>query len=115
MFVRLEKLFLSQDHEALFGKIVVKNIAFQKTVVARFTFDEWKTTSEVIATYDSIFREKQAPNAYDEFSFDIELPSQATAENVSVLLCIRYAVNNQEFWDNNEKMNYSMLLQSYTV
>jgi hypothetical protein len=47
--VRLERLFLSSDKNTLIGTGAVQNISFQKLVVAHFTLDCWKTTSELVA------------------------------------------------------------------
>ena len=46
--VRVERLWLSSDYRCLLGSVTVANLAFQKVVAARFTFDYWKTTSEVL-------------------------------------------------------------------
>jgi hypothetical protein len=49
--VQLERQFLSSDRDTLVGTVVVQNMSFQKLVVANFTLDCWKTTSELIAEY----------------------------------------------------------------
>ncbi|ROV90641.1 hypothetical protein VMCG_10019 [Cytospora schulzeri] len=49
--VRLERVWLSNDHKFLIGSAIVANLAFQKLVTCRFTLDYWKTTSEVTAEY----------------------------------------------------------------
>ena len=51
--VRVERLFLSSDKETLVGTVAVQNLSFQKLVVARFTLDHWRTTSEVTAEYNN--------------------------------------------------------------
>ncbi|KAH9950970.1 hypothetical protein B0H21DRAFT_859540 [Amylocystis lapponica] len=46
--VHLETLSLPRVHPpALRGTVVVRNVAFEKRVVVRFTLDDWQTTSEV--------------------------------------------------------------------
>ena len=50
-FVQLEGLHLSEDNTVVQGFVRVRNIAFEKSVVIRFTFDGWQTTSEVAATW----------------------------------------------------------------
>jgi hypothetical protein len=57
--VRVERVFLSSDNKNLVGAIAVQNLAFQKLVVARFTLDYWKTTSEVAADYNHDVRRRQ--------------------------------------------------------
>ncbi|KAF1808230.1 hypothetical protein P152DRAFT_227223 [Eremomyces bilateralis CBS 781.70] len=102
-----EKIFLSSDSKMLVGVVAVANLAFNKFVVCRFTLDYWKTTSEVVAEFNNDVRRKY-DDGYDRFNFNIKLSDQANLESKTMLLCIRYTVNDQEFWDNNNKMNYSI-------
>ena len=106
--VRVERIFLASDHQTLVGNIACANIAFQKVVVARFTLDYWKTTSEVVAEFNQDVRKKQKEDGYDRFNFNIKLADQANLESKTLLLCVRYQVNGQEFWDNNNSMNYQV-------
>ncbi|PGH30871.1 hypothetical protein GX50_06372 [[Emmonsia] crescens] len=106
MPVRLERIFLSSDNKNLVGVVSVANISFQKHVVARFTSDYWKTTSEVVAEYNNDVRRKQANDGYDRFNFTIHLGDMGNLESKRMFVCIRYNVNGLEFWDNNNLMNY---------
>lgn len=106
--VRVERIFLASDNQTLVGNIACANISFQKLVVARFTLDYWKTTSEVVAEFNHDVRKKQKDDGYDRFNFNIKLADQANLESKTLLLCIRYQVNGQEYWDNNNSMNYQV-------
>lgn len=106
--IRLDRLFLSSDHRNLIGSVSVANIAFHKFVVARFTFDYWKTTSEVVAEFNHDVRKQQVGDGYDRFTFSIKLSDQANLETKTLLLCVRYNVNGQEYWDNNNWMNFQV-------
>lgn len=106
--VRVEKIFLAFDHRTLIGTVAVKNISFHKLVVARFTLDFWKTTSEVVAEYNHDVRKKQASDGDDRFNFNIKLVDLANLESKTMFLCVRYNVNGQEYWDNNNSMNYQI-------
>ncbi|KAG5289140.1 protein phosphatase regulatory subunit Gac1 [Histoplasma ohiense] len=106
MPVRLERIFLSSDYKNLVGVVAVANISFQKHVVARFTLDYWKTTSEVVAEYNNDVRRKRANDGYDRFNFTIHLGDVGNLESKRMFICIRYNVNGLEFWDNNNLMNY---------
>lgn len=106
--VRLERLFLASDHKTLVGTVAVANLSFHKSVVARFTLDYWKTTSEVNAEYNQDVRKKQANDGYDRFNFNIKLADQANLESKTLFLCVRYNVNGQEYWDNNTGMNFQV-------
>ncbi|EOA83187.1 carbohydrate-binding module family 21 protein [Exserohilum turcica Et28A] len=106
--VRVERIFLASDHRTLVGNIAVANMSFHKLVVARFTLDYWKTTSEVVAEFNHDVRKKQKDDGYDRFNFNIKLADQANLESKTLLLCVRYQVNGQEYWDNNNAMNYQV-------
>ncbi|KAL9577147.1 MAG: hypothetical protein Q9212_006556, partial [Teloschistes hypoglaucus] len=108
MPVRVERVYLSSDNKHLLGAIVVANLAFHKTVVARFTLDFWVTTSEVLADYNNDVRRKQLNDGCDRFLFSIKLEDQANLENKTMFFCVRYNVNGQEFWDNNNSINYQV-------
>ena len=106
--VRTERVYLSLDTKILEGDVVVRNLAFHKSVVARFTLDYWKTTSEVVAEYNNDVRKRQAAPECDLFTFRIKLEDQANLENKTMFFCIRYSVNGQDYWDNNNSINYQV-------
>jgi len=106
--VRVERIFLASDNKTLVGTVACANISFHKVVVARFTLDYWKTTSEVVAEFNHDVRKKQSNDGYDRFNFNIKLADQANLASKTLLLCVRYNVNGQEFWDNNNSMNYQV-------
>ncbi|KAI9723321.1 MAG: hypothetical protein M1812_001204 [Candelaria pacifica] len=106
--VRVERVFLSGDNKNLVGTVAVANISFHKRVVARFTLDYWKTTSEVVAEYNNDVRRKQVNDGFDRFNFNIKLADQANLENKTLFFCVRYSVNGREYWDNNDHVNYQV-------
>ena len=106
--VRLERLFLSSDKKKLVGSVAVANLAFHKHVVARFTLDYWKTTSEVVAEYNHDVRKKHTHDGYDRFYFNIGITDQVNLESKVMFICVRYNTNGREFWDNNNSMNYQV-------
>ncbi|PGH01402.1 hypothetical protein AJ80_09002 [Polytolypa hystricis UAMH7299] len=106
MPVRLERIFMSSDNKNLVGVVAVANLSFHKHIVARFTLDYWRTTSEVVAEYNNDVRRKQAQDGYDRFNFNIRLADHGNLETKRMFICIRYNVNGLEFWDNNSSMNY---------
>ncbi|KAH6712261.1 putative phosphatase regulatory subunit-domain-containing protein [Leptodontidium sp. MPI-SDFR-AT-0119] len=105
--VRVERVFLSSDNKTLVGSVAVANWGFHKTVVARFTLDYWKTTSEVIAEYNQDVRQPKR-DGYDRFNFNIKLADQANLEAKTMFFCVKYTVNGEDFWDNNEATNYQV-------
>ena len=106
--IRTERVYLSPDTKILQGDVVVRNLAFHKLVVARFTLDYWKTTSEVLAEYNNDVRIKQTAHGCDLFTFYIKLEDQANLENKTMFFCVRYSVNGRDYWDNNNSTNYQV-------
>lgn len=106
--VRLERVWLSNDHKFLIGSVVVANLAFHKTVICRFTLDYWKTTSEVTAEYSSEITPRTASHGYDRFNFSIKLDDLANLETKTLYFAVKYTVNGQEHWDNNGGTNFQV-------
>ncbi|KAI1434377.1 putative phosphatase regulatory subunit-domain-containing protein [Xylaria sp. CBS 124048] len=105
---RLERVWMSPDQKSLMGSVSVANLAFQKSVVCRFTFDYWKTTSEVGAEYHQEIRQRDGEIGHDRFHFSIKLSDIANLEAKTLYLCIRYNVNGAEYWDNNDHSNFKV-------
>ncbi|RMZ82137.1 hypothetical protein DV737_g2187, partial [Chaetothyriales sp. CBS 132003] len=106
--VQVERIFLSSDNKNLIGCIAVQNLAFHKSVVTRFTFDYWKTTSELVAEFSHDVRRPQQNDGLDRFTFSLQLADQVNLANKTLFFCVRYNVNGQEFWDNNGGYNYQV-------
>jgi hypothetical protein len=108
MPVRVERIFLAPDYQTLVGMVACAKIASQKLVVCRFTLDDWKTTSEVVAECNDDVRNKQTNDSYDQFIFNIKLADQANLASKTLLLCVLYNANGQDYWDNNGSMSYQV-------
>ncbi|CAE6483047.1 unnamed protein product [Rhizoctonia solani] len=102
--VRVQSLVLSEDGSSLVGRVLVRNIAFEKWVVARFTFDWWQTTSEVTARYiDTV------ADGVDRFGFTIKLGDVShRIEEKTLFVAVRYTVEGREIWDSNQGQNYQV-------
>lgn len=106
--INVERVFLSPDKKTLIGTAAVQNLAFHKAVIARFTFDYWKTTSEVSAEFSQDARRTASSDGLDRFNFQIRLADQVNLESKTLFFCVRYSVAGQEFWDSNHGMNYQV-------
>ncbi|KAH6869565.1 putative phosphatase regulatory subunit-domain-containing protein, partial [Thelonectria olida] len=80
-FVYIKKLRLLDDQNSMQGVVTVRNVAFQKSVTCRFTFDNWKTTSDVPASYSDGNASGEAPSGCDIFVFTIELSDIVNLES----------------------------------
>jgi hypothetical protein len=123
---------LSLESLALSGTLLVRNLAYEKTVAVRFTLDDWHITSEVSAKYlqslpalpDALFPNVKSPS-WDRFTFVIRLDDYArTLHKRTMWLVVRYvapAVTEPsalgllsgdtiagEWWDNNAGNNYKV-------
>ncbi|KAH8650803.1 putative phosphatase regulatory subunit-domain-containing protein [Ilyonectria robusta] len=114
-FVYIKKLRLLDDQNSMQGLVAVRNVAFQKSVTCRFTFDNWKTTSNVAAAYSDGNASGEAPSGYDFFVFTIELSDIVNLESKIAHLSVRYAVNGQEYWDNNSGRNFQVCFFKKTL
>ncbi|GMS85569.1 hypothetical protein PENTCL1PPCAC_7744, partial [Pristionchus entomophagus] len=82
------------------GEIYVRNLAYEKKVVIRYTVDGWSTYSEIEAAFS-----RNVEEDIDAFDFSLTFP----IEDVSGCeLCVSYSVNDSVFWDNNEDTNYRL-------
>ena len=86
------------------GTFLVRNITYQKTVMVRYTIDEWETVNDVSGWYDG------NGEGWDRFRFSISLGGQGLEERV-LWLVGKYAGGTGErdaveWWDNNEGKNY---------
>ena len=129
--VFLERLFISIDKKFLLGHVAVKNLAFEKSILVRYTFDNWSTIIEIPTIYVPDIPQILKKNHYDRFIFKIPLTSlfnsfrisnnnynnnsSSTSNNSepntkSFQLCIKYTTDDTEFWDNNGFKNYDIHL-----
>lgn len=101
--VYVSHIMLHADTKTLRGSIFVRNLAFHKRVVVRFTLDDWQTTSEVAADY----AKSLLSGCYDEWIFSIKLSDlYARIHEKKLVFAVRYSVNDTEYWDNNSNRNY---------
>jgi hypothetical protein len=103
--VRVEKMILSPDNRELIGTVAVANLAFDKTIVVRFTLDFWRTTSDMLAVFAD---DAQQDDGYDRFNFAIEVAELANLDKKPMFLCVKYCVNDVEYWDNNNNHNFQV-------
>jgi hypothetical protein len=69
------------------GVVRVRNIAFKKWIVVRFTLNKWQTTSKVTAQY----KESLPNGTMDPFVFTIKLADVPSREEKTVYLAVRYS------------------------
>lgn len=91
----------TNGEQQLIGTLWVMNVAYHKYVSIRYTFNYWLNVYEHEAEYshhsnDSIDR--------DQYRFSVNLPKDINR----IDFVLRYCVNGEEYWDNNNGNNYTL-------
>ncbi|XP_003228666.1 protein phosphatase 1 regulatory subunit 3E [Anolis carolinensis] len=86
------------------GTIRVLNLAYEKRVSVRYTWDYWATKHDARASYAA--PAGRGRDHADRFAFRLLLPVPLPP-GVFLEFALCYLVGGKEFWDNNEGRNYS--------
>lgn len=107
--VSLENVIVKDGEQTVLATVKVKNIAFDKEVFARVTYNAWATKEDITAVYVPTGIEGTSVyDLYDTFSFTMKLPLQATRSQC-IEFCICFQSNGKEFWDSNSGANYKLV------
>ncbi|KAM8938677.1 protein phosphatase 1 regulatory subunit 3B [Pelodytes ibericus] len=102
-FVCLENCMVQE--KALVGTVKVKNLAFQKSVKIRLTFNSWQTFFDHECQY---VKDTYAGSDRDTFSFAVSLPENIQSnERIEFAICFECA--GKTYWDSNKGQNYSII------
>ncbi|CAF3292618.1 unnamed protein product [Rotaria socialis] len=101
--IRLKSSLTGEQY--LYGTTWVTNAGYHKNVTLQYTFSRWSNKNEYQAKH--LFHSNDFRNL-DKFEFNIDIPNDI--DRVDFVL--RYRVNGQEHWDNNEGKNYSLETES---
>uniref|UniRef100_A0A3P8V601 Protein phosphatase 1, regulatory subunit 3Da n=1 Tax=Cynoglossus semilaevis TaxID=244447 RepID=A0A3P8V601_CYNSE len=100
------------------GITQVINLDFEKDVIARYSFTEWKSCSETKASWVSTITKFWAGGG-DQLSCDcfrFHLPVPPFLQPGAVLeFAIQYKVCGNEYWDNNNGENYKLVCHNYKL
>ncbi|XP_068928622.1 protein phosphatase 1 regulatory subunit 3D [Petaurus breviceps papuanus] len=91
------------------GTIRVFNVAFEKQVTVRYTYNCWRTQQEAGARWRS------SDGDSDVFTFCFPVPPYLLGLTSVVQFAIRYRVGGNEYWDNNGGQNYSLRCQTHPL
>lgn len=101
--VKVENCVVNKDQLVVNGTVRVANIAFEKHVAIRYTFDNWVTCSEVRATYVPGSND----GLTDRFAFVLLLqPHFGSVAGSRAEFAVRYDTPGHSQWDNNHGRNY---------
>jgi hypothetical protein len=107
--VSLENVSWNNARSTIEGRVLVHNLAFEKKVTIRMSFNHWQTWVDIDAKY----KETSKDDALDRFTFEFITPNHLSYLNricntSSCHLAVRYQVNGREFWDNNNEKNFNL-------
>ncbi|XP_041091059.1 protein phosphatase 1 regulatory subunit 3B-like [Polyodon spathula] len=101
--VSLENCMLKE--KTLMGTVKVKNLAFEKSVKLRVTFNTWKSFLDHQCQY---VNDIYTGSDRDTFSFKLDLPHNIPPhECIEFALC--YTTNGKDYWDSNQGQNYKVI------
>jgi len=107
--VSLENVVV-RDNFRLVGTVKVKNIACNKAVTIRCTFNSWSSYQDFAAKPAS--SEQSTFGLFVTFTFEVTVPSSVNMVRNAVQFAVCYMADGQEFWDNNNDQNYVIDVQS---
>nr|XP_016934700.1 protein phosphatase 1 regulatory subunit 3C [Drosophila suzukii] len=108
-FVSLENVIVKDEESIVVGTIKVKNIDFEKEIIVRVTWDDWKSQQDIFCTFARAYGPTTCAHVvFDTFSFKITLPPSSKR----LEFCICYRTNETEYWDNNDGKNYTISKRS---
>lgn len=82
------------------GTVRVRNLDFHKSVYLRYTTDNWRSFSDLQASYV----ENSCDGFSDKFTFTIYGTSVQIGQRIE--MAARFHCRGQQFWDNNYDTNY---------
>lgn len=95
----------------------VLNLDFEKEVTARYSFTDWKNSTEIQATWmSSVTKMLEGGGHLNCDTFRVHLPVPPFLQPGAMLeFAIRYKVCGREYWDNNNGENYKLVCENYKL
>ncbi|KAI8083577.1 putative phosphatase regulatory subunit-domain-containing protein [Thamnidium elegans] len=101
--------YVTPDNTAIKGKLFIRNLALDKSVSVRYTFDSWVTCRDVDAVFFGPNPKNVAFDIY-EFSMDLEYGQLSDRGEVrgKIEFTIRFTAGENDYLDNNQGSNYKI-------
>ncbi|XP_029908324.1 protein phosphatase 1, regulatory subunit 3Db [Myripristis murdjan] len=98
------------------GTIQVLNLAFEKEVTVHYSFTNWRSYTDTVASWVSsgYHDESDAPET-DVFRFRLPVPPFILQPGAVLEFAICYHVQGCNYWDNNDGNNYKLSCHSYKL
>ncbi|RWS09165.1 glycogen-binding subunit 76A-like protein [Dinothrombium tinctorium] len=107
--VCLQNCFVTNSDTKVIIKciILVINLSFEKNVKFRYSKDNWKTWSDMVAKYVPNSSNGWSDKFMVEFCFNTNSSGELVAgQKISFAVC--FSVDGKEYWDNNLGSNYTL-------
>lgn len=100
-------------------QVLVKNLAYDKHVCIHCTFNYWKSTHIISLSFDStVVKSNPKLNiiGIDKFITTLDITKYICNDNaqnrndIEFLFAVRYEVNNEVIWNNNDAKNFSIVI-----
>lgn len=98
------------DEFSLSGFVRVLNLAFEKSVSLRYSLNNWITFMDSMASYVP----SSSDGVTDKFCFKIVMPTSFDSGG-TLQFAIKYCVEGEEYWDNNNGINYKVRRHRYKM
>jgi len=85
----------------IIGTIVAAKMGGDSTIKVRYTTNEWETFNDITASYCGSDKESQQ----DRYVFEIDMDKKSS---LHFAICLHA---EKEYWDNNNKNNYSVVVE----
>lgn len=107
--IQVKSVYVSQSTNKLNVYLSAENIAFEKDIKLKYTFDNWNKIF-----YSQGIYEKQINSKFDEFKCVIDLPLSTNAKEIisELSFCCTYKVNSMVYYDNNNYHNFKLKLKT---
>ena len=102
--------YVQPDNSCIKGKLMIRNLALDKSVSIRYTFDCWNTIRDV----DGVFFGPNPKNvAFDIYEFSMDLLGFGQLSDHGELrgkleFAIRFTAGDKDYNDNNDGRNYQI-------
>ncbi|OAC98370.1 carbohydrate-binding module family 21 protein [Mucor lusitanicus CBS 277.49] len=108
-----KQFHVSGDNQSIKGKVMVRNLALDKSVSIRYTFNGWTTVQDVDATFFGPYLKN---TAFDIYEFAMELGHGQLADRGEMRgkleFAVRFTAGETDYHDNNNGQNYQIKIIS---
>lgn len=112
--VALERLSLSVDVNRVVGIVKVKDFNGPKSVFVRYTLNNWQSYNDHFSKF-APFLTCTNPLRINTYKFTVDLIKERFEIGTILEFCICYQTSDKEYWDNNNRHNYKIILQAVAI